>query len=73
MHISFERRQMSEMRWQKSSFSEGNGSQCIELARHADGIALRESDAPGVIVTSDRTSLRSLIVSVKTGAFDHLA
>jgi Domain of unknown function (DUF397) len=56
-----------EPQWQKSSFSEGEGPQCIELAHHDGGIALRESDTPYVIVTTDRTSLHGLILSVKRG------
>ncbi|WP_371479452.1 DUF397 domain-containing protein [Kitasatospora sp. NBC_00315] len=65
---------MSDLAWQKSSFSGANdGSNCLELAcgegpeRH-----LRESDAPDAIVTTSREKLRAFILGVKAGEFDHL-
>ncbi|WP_329386701.1 DUF397 domain-containing protein [Streptomyces sp. NBC_01716] len=59
--------------WQKSSFSGSDAEiQCVELA-HVDGrILLRESDAPGTIVTTDRDKLRAFLLGVKAGEFDHL-
>jgi hypothetical protein len=32
-----------------------------------NGIAVRESDSPAVIVSTNRTSLRALVLGVKTG------
>ncbi|WP_083975116.1 DUF397 domain-containing protein [Kitasatospora mediocidica] len=64
---------MTEYAWRKSSFSQANDGNCIELARGAGGaIVLRESDDPSVIVTSDRAKLSAFIAGVKAGEFDDL-
>ncbi|WKK21026.1 DUF397 domain-containing protein [Streptomyces olivoreticuli] len=52
--------------WQKSSFSESQGS-CVEIARHEGGIVMRESDDPEVVVRITTVRLRALIASVKSG------
>lgn len=57
----------TQVKWRKSSFSEGNGPQCIELGRLDGSIALRESDAPDVIVTTNRAALQALFLGIKTG------
>ncbi|MFE4495586.1 DUF397 domain-containing protein [Streptomyces niveus] len=60
--------------WQKSSFSGGDDNQnCVELAEADGRILLRESDAPGTIITTDRAKLRAFLLGVKAGEFDHLA
>jgi hypothetical protein len=58
------------LQWIKSSFSEEDGNNCIEVAATADhGIRFRESDEPAQIVSTDRARLRALLVGVKAGAF----
>lgn len=52
--------------WQKSSFSESQGS-CVELARHDGGIVMRESDDPDVVIMVSSARLRALIAGVKSG------
>jgi hypothetical protein len=64
---------MPQQTWQKSTFSDGAGDNCVELAASPDAIHLRESDAPGAIVSTDRTALSALIIAIKAGEFDHLA
>lgn len=59
------------IQWQKSSFSGGEGPECIEIAQDGDAILIRESDAPGVIVSTTRANLAALIAGVKAGEFDH--
>ncbi|MEV8286546.1 DUF397 domain-containing protein [Streptomyces niveus] len=60
--------------WQKSSFSgPDNNQNCVELAEADGQILLRESDAPGTIITTDRNNLRAFLAGVKAGEFDHLA
>jgi hypothetical protein len=62
---------VSTLSWQKSSHS-SEGSNCIELAAAPDGtVHLRESDDPGVVVTTERAKLRAFILGVKAGEFDH--
>jgi hypothetical protein len=63
---------MSRIQWQKSSFSEGDGPQCLELAHHDRAIALRESEAPDAILTAAHTRLGALLRSAKSGTFDSL-
>ncbi|MFI2210246.1 DUF397 domain-containing protein [Streptomyces sp. NPDC020141] len=59
------------IQWQKSSFSGGNGPDCVEIAQHDDSILLRESDAPTTVITTDRAKLAAFIQGVKAGEFDH--
>ncbi|WP_055557385.1 DUF397 domain-containing protein [Streptomyces sp. NBRC 110028] len=66
---------MSEINWQKSSYStQGDGNSCVELAALGPGaIALRESDEPGTVMTTTPAKLRPLLDAIKAGEFDHLA
>ncbi|MBP0451377.1 DUF397 domain-containing protein [Kitasatospora sp. RG8] len=66
---------MSYLSWQKSSYSEGEGSNnCLEVAPGTGDIRhLRESDDPDVIVTTTAARLRAFILGAKAGDFDHLA
>ncbi|MGV9882309.1 DUF397 domain-containing protein [Streptomyces sp. NPDC003006] len=57
---------MSELKWRKSSFSEASGNACVEIAATApEGIALRESDSPADVLTTDRAALGALVRSLK--------
>ncbi|MEV0282354.1 DUF397 domain-containing protein [Streptomyces sp. NPDC050610] len=59
---------MSEIQWQKSSYSTDAEGNCVELAAQAVGtVLLRESDAPGVPVTTTPAHLRTLLRHVKAG------
>jgi Domain of unknown function (DUF397) len=62
---------MSHTNWQKSSFSEGPGDNCMELATAPNGIHMRESDDPGTVIHTTPATLRSFIRAVKTGRLDH--
>ncbi|MDJ0344627.1 DUF397 domain-containing protein [Streptomyces sp. H10-C2] len=64
---------MSEINWQKSSYSgQGDGADCVELATVAGTIRLRESDDPQAIVTTTPAKLKAFLLGVQTGRFDHL-
>ncbi|MET8296803.1 DUF397 domain-containing protein [Streptomyces sp. NPDC005180] len=58
--------------WQKSSFSGGNGENCIEVGHNRGHIMLRESESPDTIVTTTPAKLAAFIHGVKAGEFDHL-
>ena len=61
---------MSQLRWQKSSFSGGPNGDCVEVATNPDGhVHLRESDRPGDILTMSPGRLRALLGCVKGGRF----
>lgn len=65
---------MSEISWQKSSFSGGDaGNSCLELAPASSGFRhLRESDDPDNVITTDVAKLRAFLLAAKAGEFDHL-
>ncbi|MFJ7908480.1 DUF397 domain-containing protein [Kitasatospora sp. NPDC096204] len=62
---------MSQLNWQKSSFS-GDRADCVEIASDGDRAYIRESDDPTTIVTTTRTKLHTWIHGAKAGEFDHL-
>ncbi|MGW3232720.1 DUF397 domain-containing protein [Kitasatospora sp. NPDC001095] len=63
---------MAVQRWQKSSFS-GDTANCIYLAAAPDNaVNIRESDDPDTIITTTHDRLRTLLLGVKAGEFDHL-
>ncbi|UQA93295.1 DUF397 domain-containing protein [Streptomyces halobius] len=60
---------MFEARWQKSSFSEGGATNCVEVAAAPSGTRhLRESDAPATALATTPAALRALLRTVKGGA-----
>ncbi|MGW0572595.1 DUF397 domain-containing protein [Streptomyces tauricus] len=53
---------MPELNWQKSSFSGGPQGNCLYIAAAPDGtLRLRESAAPGVILTTEPQALAGLL------------
>lgn len=55
---------MNELRWQKSTFSEAGGTNCIYVAATHEPkatIHLRESDTPEAILTTTPGALAALI------------
>ena len=66
---------LDALAWRKSSYSTGQGGDCVELAPLPDGtIAVRSSNRLelGALVFS-RTEIRAWLDSTKNGDFDHLA
>ncbi|MER5357215.1 DUF397 domain-containing protein [Streptomyces sp. NPDC002785] len=57
---------MPELNWLKSSFSEASGNNCVEVAAvEANHIALRESESPAAVISTNRAALRALVLGVK--------
>ncbi|MFE0453152.1 DUF397 domain-containing protein [Streptomyces sp. NPDC058914] len=57
---------MSELHWQKSTYSP-DASNCVYVAAPTPGtIHLRESDEPDVILSTTTPGLRALISGLKT-------
>ncbi|GGL06660.1 DUF397 domain-containing protein [Streptomyces flaveus] len=53
---------MTELTWQKSSFSEAGGANCLYVATTPTGtVHLRESDTPDAVLTTTPTTLATLI------------
>jgi hypothetical protein len=62
----------TSIQWRKSSFSGGDGPNCVELGRRAETTLIRESDAPHTVVSTTPKRLAALLGAVKAGQFDHL-
>jgi hypothetical protein len=60
---------MNELSWQKSSFSDGAGANCVYVAatRSAGAIHLRESDTPETTLTTTPAALAALIRTLTRG------
>ena len=57
--------------WRKSSFSGGNGGDCVEVATLADGIAMRDSkDRTGPVLTFALDEWAAFTAGVREGQFD---
>ncbi|MFF2408838.1 DUF397 domain-containing protein [Streptomyces sp. NPDC058092] len=58
---------MPGLHWLKSSFSDAGGNNCIEVAAlEGEDVAIRESESPERIVTTDRATLRALVLGLKS-------
>ncbi|MFF5672389.1 DUF397 domain-containing protein [Streptomyces hygroscopicus] len=59
--------------WRKSSFSGANGPNCVEVARGAHGVLLRESDDPRAVLSVDPSRFAMFLTAAKAGEFDAFA
>ena len=58
---------MTELAWQKSTFSGGPEGECVYVAPAPDGtIRLRESDTPDVILATAPEGLAALLQHLKS-------
>jgi hypothetical protein len=60
--------------WRKSSYSSGNGGNCVEIAHNLPGVvAVRDSKDPdGPALTLTRAEWQRFAAGVRTGSFDLL-
>jgi hypothetical protein len=57
--------------WQKSSYSGSTGGECVEVARLADGKAVRDSKNPaGGFLNLQPTTWATLVSEIKQGTYD---
>ena len=58
--------------WRKSSYSSGNGGNCVEIAGNLlDVVVVRDSKDPdGPVLTLTSAQWRTFAAGVKTGDFD---
>lgn len=63
---------LTRARWRKSSYSSGNGGNCVEIAGNLPGIvAVRDSKDPdGPVLSLTPAQWRLFTADVKTGEFD---
>jgi len=63
---------LSGAMWRKSSYSSGNGGQCVEVARNLPGVvALRDSknpQGPALVLTAEQR--RAFLSGARDGEFD---
>ncbi|MEE4583982.1 MULTISPECIES: DUF397 domain-containing protein [Streptomyces violaceusniger group] len=57
--------------WRKSSYS-GDAGNCVDVAASDRAVLLRESDEPGIVLTTTPAALRAFICGAKIGAFDRI-
>ncbi|MFE7120262.1 DUF397 domain-containing protein [Streptomyces sp. NPDC057654] len=58
---------MSQLKWQRSSFSEPGSDTCVEIAADPSGVArLRESEDPARVVAASAAAFRAFIRAVRT-------
>ncbi|WNE97985.1 DUF397 domain-containing protein [Streptomyces luomodiensis] len=62
---------MPRTTWRKSSFSADVHQNCVELAAAPNGILLRESDEPAIVIRTTTAALGVFIRAVKSGRLDH--
>lgn len=71
---------LSGVAWRKSSYSGGNGGQCVEVAAIGRGgagqgalcLARDSKDPEGMVLAFDRQSWSRFFADVKVGKFDVL-
>ncbi len=56
------------LRWRKSSYSNGSGGNCVEIATPRDGMLVRDSKDPeGPVLGFSRPAWRTFVDSVGQG------
>jgi hypothetical protein len=64
---------MAQLIWRKSSFSTGDGDNCVEVATGVAGVThLRESDDPRTVITTTPLAFGALVRRIKAGQLDEL-
>ena len=59
--------------WRKSSYSGGSGGDCVEVAKTADGVLVRNSKRlDGEMITFTSSELGAFIAGCQAGEFDDL-
>ena len=63
---------LAQAKWRKSSYSNGNGGACVEVARNLpDDVAVRDSKDPdGPTLAFAPEQWQSFTAQVKAGRFD---
>lgn len=57
--------------WRKSSYSGGNGGQCVEVAEFPGAVGVRDSKNPtGPALEFERGAFAAFISGVKAGEYD---
>ncbi len=59
---------LSSLTWRKSSYSQGGGNQCVEVAVTTGAVAIRDSKDPaGPVHIISHDAFRHLITRIKRG------
>jgi hypothetical protein len=61
----------SGLAWRKSSYSMGNGGECVEIAETASCVLVRDSkDVEGPMLTFSSAGWAAFVVDARNGEFD---
>ncbi|MCP2335651.1 DUF397 domain-containing protein [Actinomadura rupiterrae] len=61
----------AEPTWRKSTYSQGGGSDCVEIAESGPGCLVRDSkDTSGPVLKVDAVTWHAFIGRLKQGDFD---
>jgi len=64
---------VAELHWVKSSKSDNSGPVCVEMAKTAAGVAVRDSKNPtGALLHFSPAEVEAWLEGAKAGEFDHL-
>lgn len=59
---------LASLTWRKSSYSQGGGNQCVEVAVMPGAVAIRDSKNPtGPVHIISRDDFRDLVARIKRG------
>ena len=59
---------METMNWRKSTYSSGNGGECVEIAGHANRVLVRDTkDRPGPALPFSTAAWQRFATAIKTG------
>lgn len=62
-----------ELKWRKSTFSGGNGGNCVEVAQTVEGVLVRNSKRPEQEpMAFTKPEIEAWIAGCKAGEFDDL-
>jgi hypothetical protein len=62
---------METMNWRKSTYSSGNGGECVEVAGHADRVLVRDTkDRQGPALAFSQAAWRRFAAQVKRSLAD---
>jgi hypothetical protein len=53
--------------WRKSTYSDGNGGDCVEVSANSDVLVRDTADRPGTVLTFTADAWRAFMASVRQG------
>jgi hypothetical protein len=60
---------LTKAKWRKSSYSGGNGGNCVQIATLANLVAVQDSKNPGPALVVDPRMFGAFVQAIKEGQF----